>query len=74
MALFLAVVGAASLIVLVVLAIGFARRLSELTRAMSALQTEIVPALEEIQTISDETQRLTAMLEERARALRPDPD
>jgi len=74
MGLFLAVVGAASLIVLVVLAIGFARRLSELTRTMGALQNEIVPALEEIQTISDETQRLTAMLEERARALRPDPD
>ena len=73
MALFLAVVGAASLIVLVILAIGFARRLSELARAMGALQTELVPALEEIRTISDETQRLTAMLEERARALRPDP-
>ncbi len=74
MGLFLAVVGAASLIVLVILAIGFARRLTELARAMGALQRELVPALEEIQTISEETQRLTAMLEDRARALRRDPD
>ena len=72
MAIFLAVVGAASLIVLVVLAVGFARRLTDLARSMTALQKELTPALEEIQTISEETRRLTARLEERARALRPD--
>jgi hypothetical protein len=73
-ALFLAVVGAASLIVLVALAVGLARRLGELARSMTALQKELVPALEEIQTISEETRKLTARLEERARVLRPDGD
>ena len=74
MALFLAVVGAASLIVFVALAVGLARRLSQLARSMTALQKELVPALEEIQAISEETRRLTARLEERARVLRPDGD
>ena len=74
MALFLAVVGAASLIVLLALAVGFARRLSQLARAAGKLQKELLPALEEIQAISQETQSLTARLEERARALRPDAD
>ena len=72
MAIFLAVVGAASLIVLVALAVGFARRLTELARALTELQKELLPALEEIQTISEETRRLTARLEERARVLRQD--
>ena len=71
MALFLALVGVASLAILVALAIGLARRLTELARAMTALQKELVPALEEIQAISEQTRTLTARLEERARALRP---
>lgn len=74
MAWFLAVIGAASLFVLVALLIAFARRLQELTRAMTALQKELTPALEEIQALSQETQKLTAGLEERAQALRRDAD
>jgi DNA repair exonuclease SbcCD ATPase subunit len=71
---FLAVVGAASLLVFVALAVGLARRMSQLARSMTALQKELVPALEEIQAISEETRNLTSRLEERARALRPDGD
>lgn len=74
MAWFLAVVGAASLIVLVVLLVAFAKRLSQLTRAMGALQKELLPALEEIQRTSQETQKLASLLEERARLLRRDAD
>jgi hypothetical protein len=71
---FLVVVGAASLIVLVALAVGLARRMSQLARSLTALQKELVPALEEIQAISEDTRKLTARLEERAQALRPDGD
>lgn len=74
MAWFLVVVGAASLIVLVALAVGLARRMSQLARSLTALQKELVPALEEIQAISEDTRKLTARLEERAQALRPDGD
>lgn len=74
MAWFLAVVGAASLIVLVVLLVAFAKRLSQLTRSMGALQKELLPALEEIQRTSQETQKLASLLEERARLLRRDAD
>ena len=70
MVLFLAVVGAASLIVLVAILIGFARHLSQLTRSMTALQRELLPALEEIESISEETKKLAAGLEERAQTLR----
>lgn len=72
MAVFLAAVGAFSAIVLVVLLIAFARRLNDLTRAMTALQGEMLPALEEIRRTSEETRKLATMLEERARVLRRD--
>lgn len=72
MAVFLAAVGVLSGIVLVALLVAFARRLSELTRAMNALQSELLPALDAIRKTSDETRRLTTQLEERAGVLRRD--
>lgn len=72
MAVFLAAVGAFSAIVLVALLVAFARRLNDLTRAMTALQGEMLPALEEIRRTSEETRQLATMLEERARVLRRD--
>jgi Sec-independent protein translocase protein TatA len=72
MAVFLAGIAAISAIVLVALMIAFARRLRDLTRAMSALQKELIPALEAIQQTSRETQELASQLEERARVLRGD--
>lgn len=74
MAVFLAAIGALSGIVLVALLVAFARRLSELTKAMSALQTELLPALDAIRKTSDETRDLATQLEDRARALRRDGD
>ncbi len=70
MALLLAGVGVASGIVLVALLVAFARRLSELARAMTALQSELLPALDAIKQTSDETRELATQLEERARVLR----
>jgi hypothetical protein len=72
MVIFLAGIGALSAIVLVALMVAFARRLAQLTRAMTALQTELLPALEAIQRTSRETQQLATRLEERARVLRGD--
>jgi Sec-independent protein translocase protein TatA len=72
MTLLVAGVGALSAVVLVALLIAFARRLSELTRAMTALQSELLPALDAIRQTSDETRRLATQLEERARVLRRD--
>ncbi len=72
MAVFLIVIGALSGVVLVALLIAFARRLNELTRAMNALQKELLPALEAIRDTSDETRQLATQLEERARVLRRD--
>ncbi len=72
MAVFLAAVGALSGIVLVALLVAFARRLGELTKAMTELQTELVPALHAIRKTSDETRQLATRLEERARVLRRD--
>ncbi len=74
MAVFLAVLGAVSLLVLVALLVALAKHLSRLTRAVGALQKEMLPALEEIQETSKETQRLASLLEERARLLRRDAD
>ncbi len=74
MALILAVVGALSAIVLVVLVASLARRLARLAQAMTALQRELLPALDAIQKTSEQTRRLAASLEERARVLRRDPD
>lgn len=65
-------VGAFSAVVLVVLLVAFARRLSELSRAMTALQSELLPALEAIRKTSDETRRLAGQIEERAGVLRRD--
>lgn len=72
MGIFLAVVGVLSAVVLVAFLVAFARRLGRLTRAMAALQAELLPALEAIRRTSDETRRLATALEERARVLRPD--
>jgi Sec-independent protein translocase protein TatA len=72
MTLLVAGVGALSAVVLVALLIAFARRLSELTRAMTALQSELLPALDAIRQTSDETRRLATQLEERAKVLRRD--
>jgi hypothetical protein len=72
MAILLAAVGGLSAIVLIALVVAFGRRLSALNRALTALQREMLPALEEIKRTSEETQRLAGILEERARALRPD--
>jgi Sec-independent protein translocase protein TatA len=72
MTVILAGVGALSAVVLVVLLVAFARRLSQLSRAMAALQSELLPALDAIRQTSDETSRLAARLEERARVLRRD--
>ena len=70
MAVLLAAVGALSAIVLVGLLVAFARRLSNLTRAMSALQSELMPALDAIRRTSDETIQLATQLEEKAKVLR----
>jgi Sec-independent protein translocase protein TatA len=70
MALLLAGVGVLSGIVLVGLLVAFAKRLSELARAMSDLQSELLPALDAIKQTSDETRQLATQLEERARVLR----
>ncbi len=72
MAVFLAAVGALSGIVLVALLVAFARRLGELTKAMTDLQNELIPALNDIRKTSDETRRLATQLEGRAGALRRD--
>lgn len=72
MAVFLAVIGAFSGIVLVALLVAFARRLSELTKAMAALQAELLPALDAIRKTSDETRQLATQLEDRAGVLRGD--
>lgn len=72
MGMILAGVGALSAVVLVVLAVAFARRLSALTKAMSALQTEVMPALDAIRESSEETKKLATMLGERAALLRRD--
>jgi hypothetical protein len=72
MALLLAGIGALSGMILVALLVAFARRLSELARAMTALQTELLPALDAIRKTSDETRALATQLEERARVLRRD--
>lgn len=72
MAIFLAAVGAVSLIVLVGLLVAFGKRIVQLTRALTALQRELEPALEAIRATSEETQKLAARLEEGARALRGD--
>jgi hypothetical protein len=72
MGIFLAVVGVLSLAVLVALMVAFGKRIGQLTRSLTALQADLLPALEEVQRISDETQRLAKGLEERARVLRPD--
>jgi hypothetical protein len=68
----LASVGAFSLLALVILVLAFARRLTELSRAMTALQKDLLPALETIRDTSEETKRLATLLEERAGALRRD--
>ena len=72
MGMILAGVGALSAVVLVVLAVALGRRLSELTKAMSALQSELMPALQAIRESSEDTRRLAAELEERAALLRRD--
>jgi hypothetical protein len=72
MAVFLAAVGAFTGIVLVALLVAFARRLSDLTKAMNELQTELMPALDAIRKTSDETRHLATRLEERARVMRRD--
>jgi hypothetical protein len=72
MGIILAGVGAVSAVVLVGLLIAFARRLSALTEAMSALQTELMPALDAIRKSSEDTRELAAKLEERAALLRRD--
>ena len=72
MGMILAGVGALSVVVLLVLAVAFARRLSELAKAMSALQSELMPALQAIRESSEDTKRLAAELEERAALLRRD--
>ena len=72
MAVLLASVGALSAIVLVILLVAFARRLSDLTRAMTSLQSELLPALDAIRRTSDETLKLAGQLEERAKVLRRD--
>ena len=72
MAFFLAIVGALSAIVLVLVGLGLARRLAGLTRSVSALQADLVPALKEIERDARTTQRLAASLEEHARPLRQD--
>jgi hypothetical protein len=72
MGIVLAGVGALSGVVLVAILVAFARRLSDLTKAMSALQTELMPALDAIRESSEDTKKLAAMLEERAALLRRD--
>lgn len=72
MAVLLASIGAFSAIVLVALLVAFAKRLSELTKAMSALQSDLLPALDAIRRTSDETLQLATQLEERAKVLRRD--
>jgi Sec-independent protein translocase protein TatA len=72
MGILLASVGAFSLLALVILVLAFARRLTELSRAMTALQKDLLPALETIRDTSEETKRLATLLEERAGALRRD--
>ncbi|MGH2711475.1 MAG: hypothetical protein ACRDH9_09765 [Actinomycetota bacterium] len=72
MGILLAGVGAVSAVVLVGLMIAFARRLSDLTKAMTALQKELMPALDAIRESTEDTKRLAATLEERAALLRPD--
>jgi hypothetical protein len=72
MAVFLAAVGAVTLLILIGLVVGLARRLAQLGTALTALQRELEPVLETIKTTSEETQRLAGALEERARVLRRD--
>ena len=70
MAVLLAAVGGFSAIVLVALLVAFAKRLNDLSRAMTALQSQLLPALEDIRRTSNETQRMATQLEEKARVLR----
>lgn len=70
MAVFLGAVGALSALILVALLIAFARRLTRLTAALAALQSELMPALDAIRKTSEETTRMATELEERARVLR----
>lgn len=72
MGILLGVVGAFTVVVLVVLVLALAKRLAALSRAMTALQRDLLPALETIRATSEETKRLAALLEERAGALRRD--
>ena len=72
MAIFLAAVGALSLVVLIGLLVAFAKRVAALTRSLTLLQRALEPALDEIRATSEVTQQLAQGLEERARALRSD--
>jgi hypothetical protein len=72
MGILLGAVGALSLLVLIALVLAFARRLTELSRAMTALQKDLLPALETIRATSEETKRLATLLEERAGAIKRD--
>jgi hypothetical protein len=72
MGILLGAVGAFSLLVLILLVLAFAKRLTELSRAMTALQKDLLPALDTIRDTSEETKRLAALLEERAGTLKRD--
>lgn len=72
MAFFLAGVGVLSLVVLVLLGVGLARRVGGLTRSVTALQKDLMPALKEIEEASRTTRDLAARVEEHARPLRRD--
>jgi hypothetical protein len=72
MGIILAAIGAFFALVLVALMVALAKRMGELTRALAALQAELLPVLDAIQSTSEETRKLATALEERARVLRRD--
>jgi F0F1-type ATP synthase membrane subunit b/b' len=67
MALFLFSIGAATLVILVVLVISLFRQVRRLSGALKEFSAEVTPALEDIQREGDRAQALAERIERRQR-------
>ena len=71
MALFLFSIGAATLVILVVLVISLFRQVRRLSGALKDFSSEVTPALEDIQREGDRAQVLAERIERRQREREP---
>lgn len=71
MAVFLIVVGATTLLTLIVLVVGILLRLARLNAAVIRMERELLPGLEELQRLAREAQRTATRVGERASAMAP---